>query len=84
MIDTQVKAQMLRVLLQAAGQPIPHGTLCDALRLSFPHVSLTQADLERWIRDCEELQWIAGTADDLVGRVWGLTTKGELRAKNLR
>jgi len=84
MIDAQVKAQVLRVLLKASGQPIPQATLCDALRLSFPHVSFTQLDLNRWIADCEELQWIAGTEDELLGKIWGLTAKGQLRAQGLR
>lgn len=84
MIDTQVKAQALRILLRADGQPIPQATLTDALRLSFPHVTFAQCDLDKYIRDCEELGYIAGTRDDLLGMVWGLTAKGKIRAQNLR
>lgn len=84
MIDTQVKAQILRLLLANQGEPLQQGNLFEALQLSFSHVTLTQSDLKRWLRDCEDLGWIAGTNDDLLGPLWGLTAKGQLRAQNLR
>jgi hypothetical protein len=44
LLSAQVKAQILRILLAASGEPVPATTLRDGLRLSFPHVAFSEAD----------------------------------------
>jgi hypothetical protein len=83
MIEREIKSFVLKALL-AAGNPMTDDTLKGAITTAFQHVALPSADLTSYIKACESAGMISGTNDELLGVVWGLTTKGKLRAQQLR
>ena len=82
MTDADYKAFVLRALLRARGTPVSTSTLCAAVRLAFPEQP-SDADTTARLRELEAQGYLAATQDDLLGCIWGLTPKGQLRATQL-
>ena len=82
-LELEVRRWILRALDAARG-PLPEDTLKRSVRTAHPGVRFTDGDLNGHIRDCEELGCIAGTDDEVMGRIWDLTPKGRIRAQQLR
>ena len=79
----QIKRFILRALLKLEGAPMPGEALDQAVKETLAPRPL-QSDIELARRDLEEKKFILGTKDELDGNVsWSLTTKGELKAKQL-
>ena len=82
-METEIKKFILAALKRANDVPLPDGTLRQCVRGAFPHVSLTTDELGDIITALDEALLIAGTTDELTGRVWLLTPKGKIRAQKL-
>jgi hypothetical protein len=79
----EIKRFILTALLRLQGTPMQGDTLDTAIKQSLVPRPL-QSDIERARHELEEGGFIIGTRDDLDGSVsWGLTAKGELKAKQL-
>lgn len=83
MIEREIKSLVLKTLLAQRGQPMTNDGLKLVIKTVFRHVAFTDADLDGYIRECERARFICGTDDELSGLIWALTSKGELRAKQL-
>lgn len=81
--EQKLRAFCLRAVDQCGGRPLPETALVDALRLSHPHIRITDADAVAHIRSCETAGWIVGIADDLLGVQWSLTPAGRARLATL-
>jgi len=80
---TEIKRLVLMVLLRMDGDPMPGGALDSAAKRGVVPRPL-ESDIELAKHQLEGDHYIVGTRDDLDGSVtWGLTTKGELKAKQL-
>ena len=80
---TNIKRFILRALLAMKGMPMPGEALDQAVKGAVPPRPL-QSDIESAKNQLEETGFIIGTKDELDGNVyWALTTKGEIRAKQL-
>jgi DNA-binding PadR family transcriptional regulator len=73
---------LLLVLNSMSGQPCSENILIDAVTIRFTPRP-TQGDVMEAIRDAEASGYISGLSDDLDGRIWALTPKGQLRARSL-
>ncbi len=82
MIDREVKALVLRVLLPLRGKPLPDGSLKGFIRTGFG-AAFTDGDLTQWLREMETTGLLAATDDEVLGIVWALTPKGTIRAQQL-
>ncbi len=83
MKSREIKTFIIAALGRADGQPLPMGTLASSVRLAFPHLKPANAEVEAWARELEAEGYLAGLNDDLLGLVWSLTPKGQLRAQQL-
>ena len=79
---SQIKRFVLKALLAMQGMPMPGEALDSAVKNGVPPRPL-QSDIELAKNQLEEDRYIIGTEDDFDGVVWTLTSKGELRAKQL-
>ena len=79
---TDLTRRVLLALNSMGGQPCSEGILIDAVTIRF-NPRPTQGDVEEAIRDAEAGGYITGLSDDLEGKVWMLTQKGQLRARTL-
>lgn len=80
----QIKAFILRAIHQAGGQPLPDSTLRAAVRMAFPHLTLTEADVKELIGDLDAAGLITGTTNTFTEQlVWVLTDKGTLQLRQL-
>lgn len=78
----QLKRFCLQFLLSASGVPVIEGTLHAACRTAFP--ALLKSDFTLAINELTESAYIIATRDELDNTIsYALTTKGELRAKQL-
>lgn len=82
-MEKQIKALVLKMLLQAGDSPMTEEAIKAGVRQVFAHVAFPEDELSSHVRECERAGWIAGTRDDLVGTVWALTSKGKIRAQQL-
>lgn len=82
-LERAVKSQILKTLLANNGQPMTNDALKLVIKAMFQHVAFTEADLDGYIKGCEKNSFLIGTNDELSGLIWTLTSKGELRAKQL-
>ena len=76
MIDQDIKKFVLRRLLQKSGEPATATELKLAIRSAF-NAAFTEGDLDSYLAQMEEDNYIAGTKDDLSGTLWALTGKGK-------
>jgi hypothetical protein len=72
--------RILLALNSMGGQPCSEGILIDAVTIRFTPRP-TQGDVLEAIRDAEAAGYISGLSDDLEGRIWMFTPKGQLRAR---
>ena len=77
----EIKKFLLRAINGAAG-PMPDLALNQAAKDSLAPRPL-QSDIDHAKRELESSGLIIGNDDDLCGRSWGLSTKGELQAKKI-
>ncbi len=82
--DRLLQNFILRVLHAADGSPMTDDGLRAAVGGTFAHLALTEGDLGKHIKACEEKKLISGTNDDVVGLVWLLTPRGKISAQQLR
>jgi DNA-binding PadR family transcriptional regulator len=82
MIDQDIKKFVLRRLLQKNGEPATATELKLAIRSAFAAV-FTEGDLDNYIAQLEDDNYVAGTRDDLSGTLWALTPKGKIKAQQL-
>jgi len=78
----EIKKFLLRALNRAAGTPMPDGSLDSAAKDGIAPRPL-QSDIDQAKRELETSGLVVGTDDDITGRAWALSTKGELKAKQL-
>jgi len=71
----------LQALWRMSGQPMSEDTLRLTLRLAFPDELRADADADAIVRDLERRGWAVGATDDLLGLLWSITPKGELRVR---
>jgi len=71
----------LQALSRMSGQPMADDTLRQTLRLAFPSDLRADGDADAVIRDLERRGWAVGATDDLLGLLWSITPKGELRLR---
>jgi DNA-binding PadR family transcriptional regulator len=83
-MEREIKKFMLQILLHADGLPVTDDSLRRLARNGFEHVALTAGDLGQWIDDLEAVGLIAGTVDEVFGRMWALTPKGRIKAQQLK
>ncbi len=83
MIDREIKSLVLKTLLAQRGQPMTNDGLKLIVKRVFSHIAFTESDLDGYIRALEQSGFTCGTNDELSGLIWALTSKGELRAKQL-
>lgn len=76
----QIKRFALRALSGMSDTPCPADTLRDTLRVAF---GVPIGDLDRAVHELERDGYIVGTTVDLVGVVWTLTAKGQLKVNTL-
>ena len=80
---SQIKRFVLKALVAMAGMPMPGESMDAAIKAAVAPRPL-QSDIELARNQLEEGGFIIGTKDDMDGSVsWGMTAKGELRAKQL-
>jgi DNA-binding PadR family transcriptional regulator len=79
---TDIIRRLLLVLNSMGGQPCSESILIDAVTIRFTPRP-TQGDVMEAIRDAEAGGYISGVSDDLDGRIWALTPKGQLRARSV-
>ncbi|HEX3855950.1 MAG TPA: hypothetical protein VHY30_01495 [Verrucomicrobiae bacterium] len=82
-LEREIKSLVLKTLLAQRGQPMTNDGLKLVIKTVFAHVAFTESDLDGHIKDLEKAGFICGTNDELSGLIWALTSKGELRAKQL-
>jgi DNA-binding PadR family transcriptional regulator len=82
MIDQDIKKFVLRRLLQKNGEPATATELKLAIRSAFAAV-FTEGDLDNYIAQLEDDNYVAGTRDDLSGTLWALTPKGKIKAQQI-
>jgi hypothetical protein len=75
---------ILKALLAKDGEPMAELELRTAIRRAFQSLTFTEADLTVKIQHCEQQGWIIGSSDPLTGTDWLLTSKGKLRAAQLK
>lgn len=80
-LERDIRAFILRALLRWK-KPISASLLKEQIRTAFP-VAFTDGDLTQHIRECEDLELIAGATDDVFGQVYDLTPKGKIKAQQL-
>jgi hypothetical protein len=79
---TTTKRFIMRALAAAHGVPVPESALEDACRAAQP--ALLGSDFHQALRELEGEQFVAGTKDEFADcPSWGLTVKGEVKAKQL-
>lgn len=83
MIDQQVKIFALRYLVRRNDDAVSTIELKQAIRVAFPAVGFAEGDLNNYLAQMEESGWTAGTADELLGKIWALTPKGKIKAQQL-
>lgn len=83
MIDRDVKLFALKYLVRKNDEPVAAIELKQAIRAAFPAVSFPEGDLNNYLAQMEEVNWLAGTRDELLGLIWTLTPKGKLKAQQL-
>lgn len=76
------KRFVLALLLAHGETPTAESVIVADLRIHFADV--TTADAQGVIAALEADGYVSGTNDDLLGRQWMLTTKGSIRAAQLR
>jgi hypothetical protein len=81
--ELDVRVWILKSIHAARG-PVPESVLKAQIQSAFARVAFTDGDLNDHIKDAQEAALIAGTNDDVMGRVWDLTPKGKIRAQALR
>jgi hypothetical protein len=79
---TDLIRRVLLALNSMGGQPCSESILIDAVTIRFTPRP-TQGDVLEAIRDAESTGYISGLSDDLDGRLWMLTPKGQLRARSI-
>lgn len=81
-LGQQINAHILRALLRA-DQTVTEDFIHGVIRGGFMHVTFTEGDLGAYVTGCEGHGWIAGTNDELLGKVWALTPSGKIKAQQL-
>lgn len=81
-LELDIRKWILKCLRTATG-PVPENVLKMQIQSAFSNVAFTDGDLNEHIRGAEEWSLIAGTNDEVMGRVWDLTPKGKIRAQKL-
>lgn len=81
--EGQIKRFILKAVSNAGLNPLPESALVSAIQIAFPHLRLPLGDIESIIKSCEESGWIAGTKDDIIGILWGMTPAGKIRLSTL-
>jgi DNA-binding PadR family transcriptional regulator len=79
---TELTRRVLLALNSMGGQPCSQTILVDAVTIRFTPRP-TQGDVEEAIHDAEASGYISGMTDDLEGKLWMLTPKGQLRARSI-
>ena len=80
---SQIKRFVLKALIAMGGAPMPGESMDAAIKAAVAPRPL-QSDIELARNQLEEGAYIIGTKDDLDGGIsWALTTRGELKAKQI-
>ena len=82
MIDRDIKKFILRALLRQNADLMSSTEIKLAIRNAFS-VALTDGDLDQYITELQELDFIAGTRDPISGILWALTPLGKISAQRL-
>lgn len=82
-LPRELKRALLRSLLPMNGQPMPQGVLFAAAGLLVRPDRPTQGDFDQALAEIEADGYISGLSSDLAERVWILTEKGILKARQL-
>jgi hypothetical protein len=82
MIDQDIKKFVLRALLRKNDEPATSTEIKLAIRSAFSAVFI-EGDLDGYIAQLEEDNYINGTRDPLSGTLWLLSPKGKIRAQSL-
>lgn len=77
----QIKRFILRAVSRMGGEPMAQDTLRDSVRLAFPNV--VRGDLDRAVMELEADGYLVGSNVELVGIVWSLTPKGQVKVNTL-
>ena len=83
-LERDIRTCILLALLATKGSPMPDDSLKRHICNMHPNVAFSAGELTDHVRDCETDNLIAGTNDEVFGRMWALTPKGKIRAQQLR
>lgn len=81
MNERDLRIFLLRALQNCGDRPMPESALKSSIELAAGR--MTGFDLDQIIRGVESKGWIAGTDDELLGKLWMLTPKGKLQLAKL-
>jgi len=79
--DRDIEIFIVKALAQYQ-RPMTDDSLRGTIVSAFSHLALTAGDLGARISAVEDKNLIAGTNDELLGKVWLITPKGKIRAQS--
>lgn len=78
----KIKKTLLVALLQSDGVPMPDEALVSA-GINFTHPNPGRAEVESVVKELETNQFISRADNEITGRSWTLTDKGQHQAQKL-